>query len=336
LLKIFLFTKVMQALILTKPSDTQYHGLQLQHVVIPKPQPGQVVVQVVACALNRRDEWIRQGLYPRIQVGSIMGSDAVGVVTAPLTSSLHGKRVVVCPCQGWLEHKRAPERPDAFHILGMLPAPGTFAEYVCVAEHDVVECPAHLTDAQAAGLPLAGLTAYRAVFTKGDVTSEDTILVTGIGGGVALAAFRLCLAIGAQVFVTSSSSSKIQWAMEQGAAGGVNYTHTDWPTQLRRMLTRPLTHIIDGAGGEAYPAYARLIAPGGRIVCYGSTASRAFEFNIVGVLKNVELLGTSMGSRREFRDMVQFVQDKRVPVDVSHTVAGLDKVEEAFQVMRHT
>lgn len=102
---------------------------------------------------------------------------------------------------------------------------GVFAQYSVNDQADVFKAPAHLTDAEAAGLSLSGLTAYRAVFTKGQVTKGQNVLITGIGGGVALFALQYAAAVGANVYVTSSDETKIERARQYGAKGGVNYRH---------------------------------------------------------------------------------------------------------------
>jgi NADPH:quinone reductase-like Zn-dependent oxidoreductase len=128
-----------------------------------------------------RDVWIRLGAYPGIQFNSILGADGVGVVASDTqdTRLTRGSRVVIYPAVGWEKDPRGPEGP--FSILGLLPNPGTFAEYISVPSCDVFPAPAHLSDAEAAALPLASLTAYRAVFTKAQVKSGDRVLITGIG-----------------------------------------------------------------------------------------------------------------------------------------------------------
>ncbi|RKP04604.1 hypothetical protein THASP1DRAFT_33612, partial [Thamnocephalis sphaerospora] len=218
-------------------------------------------------------------------------------------------------------------------ILGLLPNPGTFAEYIAVPAKDVFPAPAHLSTDEAAALPLAGLTAYRAVVTKGEVRSGDRVLITGIGGGVALAAMRFCLALGAECYVTSSSEGKFQRAVAFGAKAGVNYRAPDYLDQLKRTISGPIDVIVDGAGG-AFGPLCRLLRPQSRIVCYGGTASGDMSINMVGVLKNVELRGSTMGSRREFADMLRLVDEKKVRVDVDRTIAGLASAEDAFEAMR--
>lgn len=176
--------------------------------------------------------------YDGTVLDSVLGSDGVGYITK---NGQRGQRVLINPGYGWDSDERGPERD--FHILGLLPVIGTFTkEEVIVEKEDIVPCPEFLSMTEAAALPLAGLTAYRyqkvfckkklnfdrnvlyrSLFTKGLVQKGQHILITGIGGGVALFALQFAVAAGAHVYVTSSSPEKIQKSIELGAIGGVNY-----------------------------------------------------------------------------------------------------------------
>ncbi|KAG2180651.1 hypothetical protein INT44_003658 [Umbelopsis vinacea] len=319
-------------------AETKYkHSVSVGKIDTPKPVPGkQVLVKIQAVSYNHRDNWIRQGLYPGIQVGSVLGSDGVGVVVEG-DDELNGKQVVIVPGKGWDNDPRGPE--GKYGILGLLPHPGTWGEYVVVDKEDVVPCPSHLSVSQAAAFPLAGLTAFRATFTKGEVRKGDNVLVTGIGGGVALFALQFAVAAGANVYVTSSKEDKIQRAIELGAKGGVNYRKENWHKDLQALLGKgQISTVIDGAGGAAYGVYPRVMRVGGIIANYGQTTTQhPVTFPMTYVLKNIDLRGSTMGSRKEFYDMVKFIdQHKIVPV-VSQIWKGLtvDNIEDAFSVMRN-
>lgn len=190
---------------------------------IPVPSNSHILVKVHSCALNHRDIFIRQGLYPRITTNSILGSDCSGTIASSSSKYPIGTPVILNPSVGWVSDPVKPEDPSTFGILGLLPFPGTFAEYILVPESQIFPKPAHLSFVEAAALPLAGLTAYRAVFTKGNVTKKSRVLITGIGGGVALYALLFCVSVGATVIVTSSDDKKITKAISLGAKFGVNY-----------------------------------------------------------------------------------------------------------------
>lgn len=224
----------------------------------PTPQPTEVTVKLLAAALNHRDHFIRQHLYPGISFDNIpLLADGAGVVTSTgssVPSSWIGKRVILSPGRGWQDSPNGPE--GEFHGIlgGTKHAPtGTLQEYICVPVSEVEEAPLHLDAIEAAALPLCGLTAFRAVFTKAHVKAGQNILITGIGGGVALQALAFCCAAGAMVFVTSGSERKLAAAKELGASAGVSYKSEQWDKELKRLLPRNrpyLDAVIDGAGGD--------------------------------------------------------------------------------------
>ncbi|KAJ3123410.1 hypothetical protein HK101_006350, partial [Irineochytrium annulatum] len=161
----------MNALVLTKGSSKPtYHPVSLTRVPVPvAPDADHVVVQVKAASLNHRDVYIREGLYPGIVFGSTLGSDGAGVISSSAERSLIGQRVVINPTHGWDDDKHSPERIGEFGIRGLLPLDGTFAEYVVVPRPMCVPIPSHMTFVDASTLPVAGVTAWRAVFTLGEV-----------------------------------------------------------------------------------------------------------------------------------------------------------------------
>ena len=177
---------------------------------------------------------------------------------------------------------------------------GTLQEYIAYPAADIEEAPLHLTNEEAAALPLCGLTAYRATVTKGHVTDGQNVLVTGIGGGVALNALQFATARGATVFVTSSSEEKLRKAQELGASAGVNYKDPDWEKKLAKLLpkTRPyLDVVIDGAGGDIVNRTSGLLKTGGLIVSYGMTLGPQVPFTIKAVLKNIEVRVSWLNSK---------------------------------------
>jgi len=226
---------------------------------VPDPT-GSVVVQILAAALNHRDLFIRQGLYPGIDANCPLGADGVGINLATK------ERVLIIPGVGWKEARSAPE--GRYLILGGTKgAPGgTLAEKIALSAEQVVPCPDHLNNVQAAALPLAGLTAYRALYTKGQVQKGDKVLITGIGGGVALMAAQLAIAAGADVYVTSGSDEKLKKAKELGVKGSINYKTTDWAKQLKGIVDGQLDVVIDSSGGNIVEMVTPLLKQGGIIV----------------------------------------------------------------------
>ena len=209
---------------------------------------GYARVKVLAAALNRRDVWIMRGQYPGIKYPVIPGSDGCGVVQSidAHAEEWLGRRVVFYPAFEWGD--RVDVQSSDFRILGM-PDDGTFAEFIDVPIANLRAAPEHLTDGEAAALPLAGLTAWRAVMTRGRLRAGENVFITGIGGGVALMAAQLALACGATVVVSSHSSAKLTQAAELGIHGGVNYQDTDWAQHAKTKSGGGFDLIVDGAGG---------------------------------------------------------------------------------------
>jgi NADPH:quinone reductase-like Zn-dependent oxidoreductase len=234
--------------------------------------------------------FIRQNLYPGIDPSIPLGADGVGIVqsgsTPELDSEWRGKRVVLVPGVGWDSNPLAPEVGGRYVILGGTKgAPcGTLSEFVAVEEKQVVLCPTHLSNAEAAAFPLAGLTAYRALFTKGQIESGSKLLITGIGGGVGLAALLLAVAVGAEVYVTSSSEQKIARAKELGAKDGILYTTPNWSRELKKT-SGELDVVLDSAGGDICTHAVPLLKHGGIIVTYGMTLGPKTPFTMQAVLK---------------------------------------------------
>jgi zinc-binding alcohol dehydrogenase/oxidoreductase len=279
------------------------------------PSADEVVIRLKAAALNRRDYWITQGMYPGIETPVVLGSDGAGEVSmtgSRLGNFWQGREVIINPGLDWGDDPAA-QGPD-FSVLGM-PRDGTFATEVIVNASQLHEKPSHLDWHQAAALPLAGLTAWRALFTQGQLQSGETVLITGIGGGVAAFALQFAVACGAHAWVTSSSQEKIDRAVEVGAMGGFDYTADQWSRELVKEAGSPHL-IIDGAGGQGYRSLLNVAAAGGRIVNYGSTAGAPDSLELFKVFwKQLRLQGSTMGSPQDFAAMLKFVGDKQlVPI----------------------
>lgn len=318
----------MQALVFTGVGEPLRHETRED----PVPRDGEVVVELKAAALNRRDYWITQGQYPGIKTPVVLGSDGAGTVAATgpgVSSSWSGREVVLYPGIDWGERPSA-QGPN-FRILGM-PDDGTFATAVSLPAIQLYAKPTHLDWQESAALPLAGLTAYRAVFVQGRLKAGQRLLVTGIGGGVATLALQFAIAAGIDVWVTSSSLRKIQHAVSLGAQGGVDYGTDGWSRELAAS-GGPFDLIIDGAGGESYGQLLELAAPAGRIVSYGATTGRPPELDLFKLFwKQLHLIGSTMGSPHDFESMLDFVQQHHIHPIIDQ-VFPLDNAELALRRM---
>lgn len=311
---------------------TGINRLGLDHVANPVAGQGEVVVRIVAAALNHRDVWIKQGQYAGLKFPIVPGSDGVGVVheVGPgVDPAWREQRVIINPSFDWGHHEKAQE--PKFSILG-LPKNGTLAEYINVPVSQIAPKPAHLSWEEAAALPLAGLTAYRALFSRAQLQAHEKVLITGIGAGTALCALQFAVAAKAVPFVTSSSAEKIEKARALGARHGAVYTGQGWAKELSDHYGL-FDVIVDSAGGPGFGDLVDLCAPGGRIVFFGATRGHPHEFPTRKVFwKQLSLLGTTMGSPADFKAMTDFVSAKGIHPVVSQ-VFPLDDVSAAFELM---
>jgi NADPH:quinone reductase-like Zn-dependent oxidoreductase len=287
----------------------------IETIPCQQPAPKSVLIRIKAAALNRRDYWITQGRYPGITFPIVLGSDGVGTIESVGTeveNNWGNQEVIINP--GWDWGPCEDAQSDKFTILG-LPHFGTLGELVQVPAKYVHLKPSHLETFQAAALPLAGVTAYRGIFSRGKLQAGEKVLVTGIGGGVATFAVQYAVAAGARVFVTSSSPAKLDQAKQLGAKAGLLYTDPNWRKNLVAQHGM-MDLIFDGAGGSGYAELIEAARPGGRIVNYGGTKGAPDKFDIFKVYwKQLSLLGSTMGSEADFAAMLNFVsQQKIVPM----------------------
>ncbi|KAJ7926262.1 hypothetical protein B0H13DRAFT_1973244 [Mycena leptocephala] len=332
--------RTTKALVLQKsPAGRKplFHDAVVQEQSIPALKPGEILVKMGAVAFNHRDLWMRKGLYPRIVVGSTFGADGAGTVIAAADPEdpLLAQRVFLTPMRGWESNPNSPE--SNFGILGGgdFPALGTFAEYVVVQRAEVIPTPAHLSDEQIAAWPLAGLTSWRAI-TRAQISRGDTVLITGIGGGVAIIALQICVAMGASVYVTSGSQQKIDKAMKLGAKGGVRYSEDSWPDKLGALLRQNRTElaaIIDAGGDEIMVKMSKYLKHGGRVVCYGMTAAPTISMTMREVMRNQQLIGTLMGSRADLLAATAFLTQHKIVPTVAVVLPGLSAADQGFEMM---
>lgn len=320
-----------------KAGEKQFGAEVVDRTVGPLAS-NQVLVSMRAAAFNHRDLWIRKARYANIGVGSPYGSDGCGVVvgSALKDDPLLHKRVFLSPMVGWESSPHGPETKSGFGILGGVRHPdyGTMIGLLAVDRSQVLEAPDHLTDEQVAAWPLAGITAWRAVVIKAQVSKGYNVLITGIGGGVALTALQICLGLGASVYVTSGDPRKIEKAVGLGAKGGVNYKHDNWPDELQKLLGGTmLDAVIDSAGGDIMVKTNKLLRAGAIVSCYGMTATPSITVTMRDILKNIELKGSTMGSREELVAATKFLAEKKIVPVVSEVLAGLDAAEVGFRRM---
>lgn len=330
--------KAMQAIRLHEIGGPEH--LRVDEIPVPQPAPGEVLVRIHAAALNHRDLFITRGLYPKMDLPATLGSDGAGEIAAlgeGVTGRRVGDEVVIDPMLGWGSDPNVWQ-PGAT-ILGM-PHPGTLAQYVAVPAENVCAKPPHLTMEEAAAIPLCGLTAYRALFTRGGLRAGETVLLPGIGGGVQTFALLFAKRAGAIAIVTSSSDEKLQRATSLGADAAFNYAkNPEWQREAKARCVVDLA--VDSSGGETLAKILGLVRPGGRIVIYGGTRPEATIRLFPLFWNHVTILGTSMGSPSDFRAALQAFSGDVKPVvdsvysfnDVARAMRRMDAAEQFGKIV---
>lgn len=308
------------------------YPIVLQEAKKPKPVKDQVLIRMQHVALNHRDLWLMKEHAQHYADGIILGSDGCGVIEdvgEDADSLLMGMEVVINPSLDWGNNPIV--QGDKFRILG-LPDNGTFGEYMVISKKYIFEKPEHLTSKESAAVPLSGLTAYRALFSKARLRSNEKVLITGIGGGAALWALQFAVAYQAKVFITSGSDEKIEKAKALGAIAGYNYKDSAWVEKAKKEVGG-FDIIIDSAGGDQFGKLIELALPGGRIVNFGRTAGNITEVSTQLLYwKQLSIHGTTMGTRDEFMSMLDLLESRNVK-PVIDTVFPFEQITEAFQRM---
>jgi NADPH:quinone reductase-like Zn-dependent oxidoreductase len=287
---------------------------------IPKVADDEKLLKLKASALNHRDLWITKGLYPGIKLGAIMGADGCAI-------DEDGNEYIINPGLEWGNNEAY--QSSSFRVLGV-PDEGTFADYIAINNKYIVPKPKHLNALQGAALPLGGVTAYRAIFKRAKLQKGDKVLISGIGGGVALFAMQFALAFGCEVLVTSGSELKIAEAIHLGAQAGYSYHDPDWTKKLVADFGG-VDVIIDSAAGSGFNQLVKICNPGARIAFYGGSQGKIDGLNPqVLFWKQISLLGSTMGSDQDFREMVSFVEQHQI-LPVIDQILPLDDLHQGFR-----
>lgn len=312
----------------------------------PARAPGEVRVRVRAATLNRVDLYMRDsGAGITHPLPMVMGLDACGTVdeTDPGETRLRpGQRVVLHPgiscgrCEFCLRGDTV--LCTGYRLLGEH-RDGSFAQYVCLPPRNVFPCPAGLSDAQAAALGVNHLTAWRMLFTKGQLKPWHTVLVFGVGGGVSLAALQLARMAGATVIVTSREPGKLQRALELGAHHTICSATQDVAREALALTQgRGVDLVIENVGAAVWPAAMKSVRRGGTIVTCGATTGDQPGADLRRLfIRQVSVLGSTLGNEDEFaallavaeRGLVQPVIDATYPLQDIH--AAFDHLESGRQ-----
>lgn len=303
------------------------NGLQYTTQKDKLPGKGEVKIRLKVAGLNHRDLFLMD---KRTEQDSplILGSDGAGIIEAigeGVTNLTIGTEVIINPCIGW---EKTDQVPTVLEILGG-PTNGTFAESVIVPQQNAIPKPTYLSWEEAGVLSLSALTAYRALFTKGDLRQGQHVLIPGIGGGVATFATLMASAIGAIVSVTSRSDVKRQKALQLPIAQ-VFDSHSNWKEYLK---AESIDLILDSIGPATFRKYFDVIKPNGKIVMFGASSGDEITIPARAVFfPQINIVGTSMGSSEEFIEMLQFME-KHTLRPIVDIVYPLKETALAFQRM---
>jgi NADPH:quinone reductase-like Zn-dependent oxidoreductase len=329
-----------------KSAVIQEHGgldrVRIEQVSAPEPTEDEVVLNVHSAGLNHLDIWVRKGRPGlKIAMPHILGSDAAGVVTdvgANVKNINIGDEVILNPglsC-GCCEYCNRGEQSEcaSFEIVGMA-RQGTFAEKIAVPFYNVLPKPAHMNFDEAGAFALSYLTAWRMLMTRARLKPGQTVLIHGVGGGVALSALQLAKLAGAEVIVTSSSDEKLTRAIQLGAEHTINYRKVDDVAQCVRDVTsgRGVDIVIDTVGAATWSIDFSAVCRGGKIVLCGVTSGPQAPTNLQILYWNqLTILGSTMGSDKDFRQMLKAVTAAKLK-PVIDSVIPLAEVKDAMGKM---
>lgn len=311
---------------------TGFDGVEYKSSPERTPNAGEVKVKVKSAGLNHRDLFIMNNR-KEMELPLVLGSDGAGVVTEigeGVSNNILHTEVIINPSIGWENAAEVPALPE---VLGG-PKDGTFTEYVIVPAENIVRKPSYLTWEESGVLSLSALTAYRALFTKGRLKCGEHVLIPGIGGGVATFAMLFAKTIGAKVSVTSRIKNKRKIAEKYGADFSFN-SSGNWEESLQG---EKVDLIIDSIGPATFSKYFDVIKPNGRIVNFGASSGDKIELPLRALFYNqIDIMGTSMGSREEFNEMILFIEKHKIKpiIDKVYSLEGavqaLSRMEQGEQ-----
>ncbi len=307
-------------------------GLRAAERPDPMPGPGEVLVKTSAASLNYRDLMMLRGHYnPRLPLPRIPLSDGVGTVEAMgpgVEDVAVGDRVISCFFQRWADGQ-IDKRGGKSALGGE--ADGVLAERVVLRAEGVVPAPGYLSDAEAATLPCAALTAWNALVEGGRLQPGESVLVLG-SGGVSTFALQIAARAGAQVIATSSKDEKLARLKQMGAAHGINYTSTpEWEKAVLDLTDgRGVDHVVEVGGAGTLPRSLKAVRLGGHIALIGVLAGTGEVDMLPSVMKGVRVQGVFVGSRAMFLRMNRFLALHEVRPLIDRTFAW-DEAPAAYQ-----
>lgn len=312
--------------------------VRIEELPRPAPDPGEVLLEVKAAALNHLDLWVRRGLPIETTMPHIGGSDVAGVVAEAgegVDAGRAGERVVLNPSLwcGECEWCRRGEESMClrYRIIGEH-TDGGFADYLAVPADQVYRIPDDLSFEDAAALPVSYMTAWRALHSRARLRAGEDVLVLGASGGTAIAAVQIAIDLGARVFAVTSGAANVERLRALGAAFVYDRSTEDWSKAVFADTgKRGVDVVVENVGEATWKGSMRALAQGGRLVTYGGTTGPKVEIDLrVMFWKQLSVLGTTMASKAEFEAMLDAVFTGRLR-PVIDTVMPLDQAREAHE-----
>lgn len=317
-----------------------FHQFGLDHLISeshtePPLEAGQVQVEVKAVSLNYRDLLMVRGMYnPKLDLPLIPCSDGSGIVRAVeagVTRFQPGDRVCSQMLPSW-QSGALPLDAHRFTLGG--PQHGMLAEIRHLPENALNPMPAHLDFAEAACLPVAGLTAWNALTVAGRPGAQHRVLLLGTGG-VSIAALQIAKGLGCQAVITSSSDEKLERAQSLGADHVINYADSpDWGKKVLSCVPEGIDVVVEVGGAGTFNQSVHAARPGGTIALIGVLSQTGEPINLTKVLmKNLRVQGLLVGSSQDFSEFSNFlVQHDMRPV-IGCRFEGLESAREAFGML---
>lgn len=297
---------------------------KLHYEDAPEPKifsPDEVIVQLKAAALNHIDLWTRLGATGIvIPMPHILGADGSGIVVesgADVKNVKTGDHVCLYPYSGCGECEFCLTGRDFMCVyircLGER-LDGTYAEYVKLPAKNCFPIPAGFSFHEAAAFPLVFITLWRMLITNARLMPGETVLVIGVGGGVASAALQLAKTMGARVIATSGSDRKLNLARKHGADQGINHKEKDFAREVMALTGgRGVDIVVDTVAGEVWQKSLASLAHGGRLVTCGATAGGQPQDDLTAIVsKHLSIHGSTLGSREEFRQVLSFLNASQI------------------------
>ncbi|MDY0042536.1 MAG: zinc-binding dehydrogenase [Desulforhabdus sp.] len=307
----------------------------------PLPAPGQVLIEVRACALNHLDIWVRRG-WPGLDLKMPFwgGADVSGVIAQQgdgVTDWKIGQPVVVDPGINTVEdeftrrgqHTMSP----GYHILGEN-TPGGLAQYVAVPAGNLLSIPDDVDFPEAAAPLLVTLTAWRMLMHRAGLRAGESVLVVGAGGGVNTMVTQIAKLAGAKVYVVASDARKAQKAAELGADVVINRSEKDWGREIHRLTDKcGVDIVVDNVGAATINISMKVVARGGRIVIVGNTSGPHAEIDIRYIFsKQISIIGSTMGTHQDFRDITTLLWQRKLRPIIDR-IMPLHEGREAFRML---